>query len=208
MKTVVVTGPVCGGKSTLADMLADLGAALVDGDRLGHEVLAMPRVRAGLVKAFGESILKGEVVDRGALGRLVFHDPGALAVLNRLSHPALAGLIDRRLETLAANGDHILAVLEAAVYFLLPIQWPVDLVVTVTSGPATLQHRLEQRNGLSAEEACARIRSQAPLAAAWSRADLVVVNEGGLEVLESAVNDIKLRIGMGGLGKSSGPSGN
>ncbi len=203
MKTVVLTGPVGGGKSLLAGMLEARGALVVDADRLGHRVLEDPRVRAELTEALGPGILDGGRIDRRRLGELVFRDAAAMAVLNRVTHPVLAARIDDRLAESAAEGGHPLAVLEAAVYFLLPVTFAPDLVVTVTAPPEIRVRRLQERNGLDHDAALARVRSQQDLARQWEHADLIVVNEEGPPVLERAADDIIARLGLTGPGNSA-----
>ncbi len=198
MKTVAVTGPVCGGKSTLSGLLAARGAALVDADRLGHQVLEEPEITAGLVAAFGREILAAGKIDRGVLGARVFADPRELARLEAIVHPPLAARIDDRLEALEKAGTHELAVVEAAVYFLLPIRRRADLVVTVTAPPDVRARRLRDRNGLDEAAVDARIAAQAPLEADWKRADLVIVNDRGPEVLAQAADAVLARLGLGG----------
>ncbi len=198
MKTVVLTGPVGGGKSLLARMLEIRGAAIIDADRLGHEVLEEPRVSAELSDAFGPDVLNDGWIDRRRLGDLVFRDAEAMAVLNRVTHPVLAARIDDQLAELAAEGAHPLAVLEAAVYFLLPVTFTADLVVTVTAAPEIRVRRLQERNGLDRDAALARIRSQRDLARRWEQADLVVFNDDGPRVLEDAADDIIARLGLAG----------
>lgn len=197
MKTVAVTGPVCGGKSTLAGLLVARGGTLVDADRLGHDVLEQPRVREALVGEFGAGILADGRIDRRRLGDLVFADDRALATLNRLTHPPLAALIDARLAELAQACPGALAVLEAAVYFLLPIRHAVDLVVTVTAGRQVRLQRLRDRSGMGADAAAARVAAQDPLLPAWNRADLVIANDGTPSELEEAVLSILDRLGNG-----------
>ncbi|PIV81771.1 dephospho-CoA kinase [bacterium CG17_big_fil_post_rev_8_21_14_2_50_64_8] len=197
MKTVAVTGPVCGGKSTLAGLLVARGGTLVDADRLGHEVLEQTPVREALAGEFGAGILANGRIDRGKLGDLVFADDRALATLNRLTHPPLAALIDARLEELAQADPGVLAVLEAAVYFLLPIRHTVDLVVTVTAEREVRLQRLQDRSGMGEDAAAARVAAQASLFSAWNRADLVIVNDGSPSELEAAVLSILDRLGTG-----------
>ncbi len=206
MKTVVVTGPICSGKSTLSGLLAARGGVVVDADQLGHQLLLEPGIGNELVSALGPDILKDGQIERKLLGNLVFRSPVAMATLNRIIHPVLAARIDRVLADLAGNGHHALAVLEAAVYFLLPIQWPIDLVVAVQAPRELRQGRLEERNGLEPGVAQDRIRAQNPLEQDWAQAELLVQNDGGPEVLELAVVDILTRVGLADFGSNSAAS--
>ncbi len=200
MKTVAITGAVGSGKSNLVGILAERGGVVIDADRLGHGILAQPSIRAEIVAALGPGILSEGQVDRQKLGQLVFSDAEAMRHLNNISHPALARQIDQTFEVLASEGEHHLAVLEAAVYFLLPIQWSVDLVVTVDAPRVLRQARLEKRNGFSPDLAAQRIQAQVPLEAQWSQADLVVVNDQGLDKLRGAATEIMNKLGLDNAG--------
>ncbi len=174
-----VTGPIGAGKSTVTRLLANKGAAVVDGDELGHRVLADPDVVAAVARDFGVECVADGRVDRTRLGGIVFGDPEAMARLNALTHPRLAALADAELERLAAQGAHALAVLEAAVYFLLPTPPAVDLVITVDADPAVRARRLAERTGLDPAEAARRVAAQADMEQAWrERADIVLRNDG------------------------------
>ena len=196
MKTVVVTGPIGGGKSTLTGMLASAGAAVVLGDELGRQVLAQPAVRREIGEAFGAAVLVAGEMDRAALGELVFGDPAALAKLNRITHARLGELAWTRLAGLASGGQHDLAVFEAAVYFLLPSPPPADLVVAVTAPAPMRLARLLRRDGMDRDTAARRIAAQTDLESGWARADLEVVNADGMEVLVEACRLIGRRLGL------------
>ncbi|MCP4572009.1 MAG: dephospho-CoA kinase [bacterium] len=172
----IVTGPAGAGKSLFTATLADEGAAVLDGDTLGHEILARPQIVAAVGEIFGSATVQDGAVDRAALGALVFADPDALARLNALVHPDLALLMNERFDGLAREGC-VLAVLEAAVYFLLPTPPAADLVVAVLARRAVRQERLEAK-GLTRREAEDRLAAQTPMADLYHGADLVVENNG------------------------------
>ncbi len=189
MTVWALTGPIGAGKSAVSGILARQGAAIVDGDRLGHELLSRPDIQRGIAAGIGPEYVAGGVVDRRKLGARVFADPAALNELNRLTHGPLGTLAAQRLAALAAAGEHELAVFEAAVYFLLPSPPPVDLVVTVTAPRPLRIQRLVDRaaGGLSPAQAGARIAAQDDLVALWSRADQIIENDGTLDELETRV---------------------
>jgi dephospho-CoA kinase len=180
-----VTGPTGAGKSRLTALLAARGAAVVDGDALGHEILARPEVRAGVAREFGPGFVADGAVDRRGLGALVFADRGAMLRLNALTHGPLARLAEQRLDALEAAGQHVLAVFEAAVYFLLPSPPRVARVITVTAPPPVRAARLAAKLGLSGEEAASRVAFQSFMEEGWRKADLVFDNRGDEAALES-----------------------
>lgn len=188
MRRWVVTGPAGGGKSTFCRLLADRGAALLDGDRLGHEVLGQEEIVAAISAEFGPDMVRAGAVDRAALGPVVFADPSALKRLNGITHGPLADLMSRRLEDLENEKRHRLAVLEAAVYFLLPVVRGIEKVITVTAPETVRFARLTGPGCLDETDAWRRIEAQGFMADGWNSADIVLGNEGTLADLESAAN--------------------
>jgi dephospho-CoA kinase len=187
MKRWTVTGPTGAGKSAVTALLAARGAAVLDGDHLGHEVLAQAAVVAAVGVRFGVDCAPGGVVDRALLGQRVFGDPVELAALDAITHPPLCALMESRLQELAARG-RALAVLEAAVYFRLPAPPRMDLVVAVVASAEVRAARLAARTGLDPATARARVDALAPLDLDWARADLTIRNDGEPAALAAAVD--------------------
>lgn len=194
MRRWVVTGPAGAGKSAFCACLERGGAVVLDGDRLGHEILVRDDIVSSLEKEFGPGILVEGAVDRDALGKTVFGNPGALAILNRITHGPLSALAAARFDAIENEGGHDLAVLEAAVYFLLPPVPGVELVITVTASTDTRLDRLRKWSGLDLDQARSRIEAQRPLEAGWASADIVLVNEGSVESLEAEARTILARL--------------
>jgi dephospho-CoA kinase len=193
---LAVIGPTGAGKSRLCRHLADLGAVVVEADRVGHEVLAKPDVRASIVAEFGAGILDGRgQVDRTALGAIVFADPVRRARLDAITHPPLAAALAESL----ANSDPKapLVILEAAVYFLLPGPPVVDAIVAVVAATPLRQRRLEAL-GLTPTQARARIAAQAHLEPTWSRADRIFTNDGDAAALAALARDLFAEYSPGG----------
>jgi dephospho-CoA kinase len=186
----VVTGPAGAGKSLVVSLLADRGARVVDADAEGHAVLREPAVAAEIAAAFGADCVAGGEVRRDVLGPRVFGDREALDRLNRITHGRLSARLAARLDALEAEADEPgLAVVEAAVYFLLPPFGPVDLVIAVDAPPAQRLARLV-RAGLDEAAARARIDVQAGMMPAFAGADVVLANMSGVDDLRRAVADM------------------
>lgn len=187
----VLTGPTGAGKSRAAAILAELGAEIIDADAEGHAVLREPEIVAAIARSFGPETVTDGVVDRAALGRRVFDDPAALARLNALVHPRLGARLAARLDALErAATEPGLAVVEAAVYFLLPPFGPVDLVIVVDAPPELRAARLVAAGRLAPDAAAARIAAQAYLAEGFARADVVLDNAGDEPALRRALIEL------------------
>lgn len=190
MRTWVVTGPIGSGKSTVSSLLQERGAAVIDGDKIGHEVLRDPAIIAQVAADFGDDcVVKGQV-DRSVLGAKVFDDQAAMDRLNALTHPAIVARIQESRRELARNGRHELAVLEAAVYFLWPPQEGIDKVISVLADPVVREERLVKGRRMRPETARRIIKIQDTLEPFWVQADVIVHNDGDLDELEEAVEDL------------------
>ncbi len=191
MLTIGLTGGIGSGKSAVADLLRQLGASVIDADRLGHEAYT-PNSEAWqqVVAAFGKEILTAEgEIDRRKLGSIVFADPAELARLNGIMHPLMARMVEERKTDLAAAGESV-AVVEAAVMFEAGWDSLVDEVWTTYAPVERVVERLYARNGLSEEEARKRINSQMSVEERNRRSDVVVDNSFDLTALERGVRQL------------------
>ncbi len=195
MVVIGLTGGILSGKSTVAQMLSELGAVVIDADKIGHEVYR-PQSEAWkeVVATFGSEILKqdGEI-DRKRLADIVFHNPEALERLNQIMHPRMHDVMKEEIERLRREGVGVV-VLEAAL--LVEAKW-TDLVdqVWVTVAPeATVISRLKSRAGLSEEQALARIRSQLSLEERARHADVVINTDCSLNETRAVVEGLWERI--------------
>jgi dephospho-CoA kinase len=186
MQRWVITGPAGSGKSSLSALLAVRGAAVVNADAIGHKLLCLPDVRREVREAFGDRVMLDDRVDRAALGSLVFAEASALTRLNALVHPRLAAAIKEDLDAIARAGQTDLAVLEAAVYFLLPSLGKVDLVIAVVASEEVRRERLARLERWTESELSRRLAAQRPWQSFWPRADITLVNEGTPEDFERA----------------------
>ena len=111
MLVIGLTGGIGTGKSTVAALLASLGAAVIDADQLVHEGYAQDEpLRQAIVDAFGMDVLDADgSIDRRTLGQRVFQQPEALQRLNGIVHPWVYGRIQERLAALDAAGTAVVA---------------------------------------------------------------------------------------------------
>jgi dephospho-CoA kinase len=185
-----VTGNIASGKSRVAAMLRDKGCALVDADKVAHALYAAspPLVRE-IAAAFGDDVLlPGGVLDRKRLGSRVFGDAEALATLDRIVHPHLLTAI--REQSLSASRMMNRVVVDAALVFEWGMEREFDAVILVTAPEPLRLQRAMERDGLSREEAEARIRSQMPESEKIPKATYVIENTGTEEDLEKRVDAV------------------
>ena len=174
-----LTGGIGSGKSTVADMLAELGARVIDADRIGHEVYRPgTEGHASVVRAFGRGVVAPDgTVDRGALGSIVFRDPDALARLNAIVHPLIAADIQRRVAGARAEPGAPAIVIEAAI--LIEAGWRFfDRIWAVIAPRETAIARVVAERGLSREEVERRMAAQATDEDRRRVAHLVIENDG------------------------------
>lgn len=191
MKIIGLTGGIGTGKSTVSCFLAEMGAAVIDADRVGHEVFKphTPTWRE-VVAAFGEEILKpdGEV-DRRKLGEIVFTNRDARERLNRIMHGQIYEMVKARLEEYQRQGVSVV-VIEAPL--LVEAGWApfVDEVwVTVAPEPVVLS-RIKGRDNLSESETMARIRSQLPAGERIKHAQVIIDTNCSLDQLKARVREL------------------
>ena len=190
MITIGLTGGIASGKSTVSAMLRELGAHVIDADQVGHAVYE-PGAPAWdqLVQAFGWEIVGEDGrIDRKKLGPIVFADPARLQTLNSIVHPLMRKVMEDRLEALRQEGITTIAVIEAAI--LIEGGW-ASLVdeIWVTAVPESVAlERLVGRNGLTPEQAEARIRSQMGNEERKQYALRVIDTAGSLEDVQLQVN--------------------
>lgn len=173
-----LTGNIGTGKSTVARMLADLGAEVIDADQVTREVMwAGTPVHAAIVEAFGPAVLAvGGEIDRRRLGDIVFADPAALVRLEAIVHPATLAVIGRRV---AASSVDVVVV-EAIKLIEAGMADGCDSVWVTTCRPEQQIARIIDARGLSRAEAQRRVQAQPPQEAKVARADVVIDTSGML----------------------------
>ena len=177
---VALTGGIASGKSTVARVFRELGAHVLDADRIAREVVPPgSQALARIARAFGKEMLRPDgSLDRAALGALVFADAGKRRVLEGILHPLILAEIDRRIEELERSDPQGVVVVEAALIFELGRQAEFDTLVVVWADEEQQRRRMIQRDKLPAEEADRRLEAQMPLSEKRRRARFVVDNSG------------------------------
>jgi dephospho-CoA kinase len=191
MKVIGLTGGIGSGKSTVSRILAELGAVVMDADKVGHQAY-QPGTETwkDVVAAFGNEVVAADgSIDRTKLGAIVFGDPEALARLNQIVHPRMYDMMAEQIEEYRQQGVEVV-VLDAAI--LIEANWTplVDEVwLTVASEP-TVVRRVRERTGLPEEQIRSRIRSQLSNEERKKQASVVISNDGGLHELRAKVVEL------------------
>ena len=181
MVVIGLTGGIGTGKSVVAHMLTELGAALVDSDALAREVVVPGQpALAEIAAAFGPAVIARDgSLDRKALGRIIFADAAQRRRLEAITHPRIREASARRVEAAKAAGYRVcvcdVPLLYEVGYDALGLY---DEIWVVTAPEDVQIARVRARDHLSAEEAARRLRAQWPLALKAQRADRVIDNGG------------------------------
>ncbi|BDT86505.1 dephospho-CoA kinase [Nocardia cyriacigeorgica] len=187
MLRIGLTGGMGAGKSTVARILAERGAVVIDSDAIAREVVA-PGTEglAALVEAFGADILAADgSLDRPALAAKAFGDDESRARLNAITHP----LVGRRTgELLAAAAPDAIVVQDIPLLVENGLAPLMNLVLVVDVGAETRIQRLVQFRGVAEADARARISAQATDEQRRAVADVLLDNNGPAEAVEAAVN--------------------
>lgn len=189
---VGLTGSIATGKSTVSRMLAHLGARVIDADLLAREVV-MPgqAAYARIVEEFGPAVVQADgSLDRKALGAIVFGDASRRKSLEEITHPAIGLRQQRILSVLDEEAFEGIVIWDAALLFEGGGAGKMDRVVVVYADGETERRRLMERDGLSEEDARARIESQMPVAEKAKLADHVIDNSGSREETERQVRTV------------------
>jgi dephospho-CoA kinase len=201
-RVIGLTGGIGTGKSTVARLLAELGAVVIDSDAIVHELQAPGTpLLAAIVDAFGPDVLRPDgALDRAALGARVFADPEARVRLNALVHPAVGRESLRRLESARAAGA-ALVVLDIPLLFETRLHGTASRAnlgaetVVVVYAPRELQvARQLERNGYARAEAERRVDAQMSIEEKRALADHVIDNSGSLDATRRQVRALYERL--------------
>ncbi|HEX9020472.1 MAG TPA: dephospho-CoA kinase [Nitrospirota bacterium] len=192
MLIVGLTGGIASGKSLAARVFKELGAHVIDADKIVHGLLE-PGQKAWqeVLGHFGKDILLPDgCIDRRKLGEIVFHDAQERAWLNQCLHPKVFAAYMAQVSHVRARSPEAIIVFDAALLIETGYQRNMDKVVVVYAEREQQIERLMARDGLNREQAAARITSQMPLAEKRGYADYVIDNTGSRTDAERRARDV------------------
>ncbi len=192
MLVIGLTGGMGAGKSTVARLLAEHGAHVVDADAIAREVVEPGEpALAAIVEEFGDDVLTDDgALDRAAMAAIVFNDQERLAALEAITHPAIRGRIEARLAVHREEDDDRVVVLDHPLLVETGLADELEVVVVVTAPEDLRVRRLAEGRGIDPEDARARMRNQTGDDERRAAATHVVVNDGDLDDLRDRVDEV------------------
>ncbi|MBI3585245.1 MAG: dephospho-CoA kinase [Nitrospinae bacterium] len=199
MLLIGLTGGIATGKSLVSEILKELGAYIIDADKIAREVVEPERPAwLEIVEFFGKDIInKDKTINRKRLGEIIFNDPVKKRKLEEIVHPRVIEEENRMVkEYLKIKPDGIV-IIDAALLIEAGSHKRVDKLIVVYADKETQTKRLMERDGLSRRDAEKRIASQMPLDKKVEMADFVIDNSKDIEGTRRQTIDIfnKLRKG-------------
>jgi dephospho-CoA kinase len=191
MLLVGLTGNIAAGKSSVARLLAERGATIIDADVLARRVVepGTPAF-AEIVRRWGTEVVAADgSLDRDRLRRVVLSDQRQLEQLNEIVHPAVLALRDRLVEEARRRGDRIV-VADIPLLFERGIAGDFDRIVLVDAPRPLRLERLVRERGLEETEAMKMIAAQMPAELKRARADYIIENAGPWHALAERVDDV------------------
>ncbi|EEY80690.1 MULTISPECIES: dephospho-CoA kinase [Streptococcus] len=188
-RIIGITGGIASGKSTVTEFLRRQGYQVIDADQVVHE-LQEPggRLYQALLSAFGPAILQEDGrLDRPKLGAMIFGNPQLLAQSSQLQNEIIREELARRRDLLAETEDFFF--MDLPLLFELGYESWFDQIWLVDVTEETQLSRFMARNVLSQEEAEKRIAAQLSLQEKRNRADVLIDNNGPLELTQEQLRD-------------------
>lgn len=189
MRIIGVTGGIGAGKTTVSEILKELGAVVIDADKISREVVE-PREPAWneIRKIFGPDVFNNdETLDRKKLARIVFSSGEKKLALERIIHKEVVAKIEEMLKSLDDSGYDGVVVLDVPIPVKRGFLDIVDRVWVVSSNDETRIERVMKRSGISREDALKRINSQLSQEEYKKLAHEIIENNGNLDELRKKV---------------------
>ncbi len=195
MKIIGITGGFKTGKTTALNILKNLGAEVIDADKVAHKCLAYQEVIGAIKNHFRSvsEVVENNIVNRDKLAQIVFSDNDELQWLNNLIHPLVAIDIENLLKGIKERNSEALVVIEIPLLYEADMAYLVDEVI-VLSTKREIQIERALKDGFSRDDALKRIESQFDLLKKEECGDFVINNNSSLENTKKQIIDIFKRI--------------
>ena len=192
VKVIGITGGFKTGKSTVTHILSNLGARVIDTDKLAHRAL-LPGTDTykKIVKEFGKRILnENDRIDRKKLAGIVFNDNKKLKLLNNIVHPYVKKELKKRLLEIKRDNPNAIVVVEVPLLFEAGMEQIMDKIIVVSASENKQIERAKKDISLSEDEIKKRIEAQMPMSKKKELADLEVDNNGSIEKTKRQIEKI------------------
>jgi len=195
MRIIGLTGSLGTGKTLVAGMFRDLGARIIDADRITHQLLTPGQIcYRKVVRCFGRDICSGNKIDRRKLAARVFNDPKQRRRLERLIHPEVRKVVRKKIRIYGNRPTVRAVVLDVPLLFEAGWQTMVDVTVMVMAKQAIQLQRMSRKTGMTRKEALGRIRAQISQQKKSACCDYVIHNNGSIKETEEQVLHIWKKI--------------
>ncbi len=176
MVIVGLTGGLGAGKTTIAGLFQDCGAAIIDADQLAREVVKPGKPAwKDIQKQFGSSVFFADkTLHRQALAQVVFQNPSKLAMLQKIIHPRVARQQAMLVKTICLSDPQSVIIYDAALLIEAGAHRRMDHLIIVKADRTTQISRVCRRDGLTKTEALQRIKNQMPLRQKLPYADTIL----------------------------------
>jgi dephospho-CoA kinase len=194
-----LTGGIATGKSTVARLLEERGAILIDLDRIAREVVEPGQPSLALIaERFGQAILQVDgSLDRKKLGAIVFADPAERRALEAITHPAIRKVMKERMAYYESNAPDKLVVVDVPLLFESGLESYFEQIMVVYVPQEEQLNRLRERDKLTDEEARRRLSAQGDIEEKKRRADILIDNSGSLAHTERQIERYWAEKGIG-----------
>jgi dephospho-CoA kinase len=195
MIIIGLTGGIGTGKSTVSNYLKEHNCLILDADAISRQMTEKGQpALIDIAKAFGEDLLVDGVLDRQALGNIVFNDKEKLDILQSIITNKVVEYINTRIEELKAERYNGIVVIDAPLLFECGMEGIADENWLVSASLDVRLQRVSQRDGLSEEQILSRINNQMPQEEKEKLSQVILDNSGSLEDLYKQINENLERI--------------
>lgn len=191
VRVIGLTGGIASGKTTISNILKELGAIIIDADKIARKVVekSSPALK-DIEENFGRDVLfKNGRLDRKKLGNIVFNDTGSLKKLNEIIHPYIVEKIIDEINHYKKTYNNRVIILDAALLIELNLMDLVEEVWLIVVPEEMQLGRLVERDNISADQAQKRIDAQIPLEDKKKYADLIIDNSKDLTYLQAQIEE-------------------
>jgi len=186
LRKIAITGGLSCGKSTVCQMLQEMGAYVVSADAIVHQLFSpLSPIKQQLITLLGEDVISDEKIDPARVANKVFSNKENLKALEAILHPAVLEEIEKQTKQVPEN----IAVFVAEIPLLYEIEKAhlFDTVIAVIADEKLAKKRFQEKTNHSAEEFEKRMTHQLPPSEKSSRADYTIINNGSLQDLKNQV---------------------